>query len=81
MNYKTQSIVTVSILILLMLGIGLAVNNIDNKITGATVSEDCACSVDADCNDNNICTDDYCLYPDNCKASLCLNKPIENCNS
>lgn len=79
MHHKTQSIITVSILVLFMIAIGVLVNNMDSRITGATTAEDCDCSTDSDCGDSDPCTEDLCLYPDNCKASLCIHKSIENC--
>ena len=79
MHYKTQSMITISVLLLFMLAIGVMVNNVDNRITGAAVAEDCECSADSDCDDGNPCTEDFCLYADSCEASLCVHKPIENC--
>ena len=80
MHYKTQQAITISVLLLFMLSIGFMINNLDGSITGAVVAEDCECKADSGCIDNDACTEDICLYPDNCEASLCLHKPIENCN-
>ncbi len=79
MDYKIKSILTVGILIVFMVGTGIFINNLEGTITGAVVSPACDCVEDADCDDNNKCTIDICLYPEECEASLCINKEIENC--
>jgi hypothetical protein len=79
MDYKKKSIVTVAILVLFMVGTGVFINNLEGTITGSVVNPLCECSEDADCDDSNTCTEDVCLYADNCEAALCVNKEIENC--
>ena len=80
MDYKTKSVVTITVLILFMVVVGVFLNNLSGTITGATtVKAECECSSDSDCNDGDPCTEDYCLYADVCDASLCVNKDIENC--
>lgn len=77
MDYKIQSTITILVLVGIMVGIGLFVNNFNN-ITGAAAT--CQCSVDSDCDDNNACTEDICLYADECSAALCINKEIPDCS-
>jgi hypothetical protein len=79
MNYKTKSVLTVLVLAAFMVGTGIFINNLEGTITGAVIVPVCECSSDADCDDGNSCTEDICLYADDCEASLCINKEIENC--
>ncbi len=79
MDYKIKSIITVVVLVAFMVGTGVFINNLEGTITGAVVAPACECSSDSDCDDRNKCTEDICLYADNCEASLCVNNEIENC--
>jgi hypothetical protein len=79
MDHRTKSLITVSVLVFIMLAIAFFINNMQGQITGAVVQEECACASDADCTDNNQCTQDLCLYKDVCKAALCVHKPIDGC--
>ena len=79
MHYKTQSTITISILMVVMVIVGVLINMINGTITGATVYPVCKCSSDADCDDDNECTEDICLYADDCISSVCINKKIEGC--
>lgn len=79
MHYKTKSLLTIGILLGFMIAIAVFINNMEGRITGAVIKPACKCSSDSDCNDNNQCTEDTCLYPDVCTASICVNKKIENC--
>lgn len=79
MHYKTKSLLTIGALLGIMIVVAVAINNIEGTITGATIQPVCDCIEDSDCNDNNPCTEDICLYKDNCEAALCVNKEIENC--
>jgi hypothetical protein len=79
MDYKTKSILTVAVILTFMLAVAIFINNLEGSITGAVVKPACKCHSNSDCNDNNQCTEDICLYPDSCDASLCVNKKIENC--
>lgn len=79
MNYKTKSAVTIAVIGLFMVTVAVFINNLEGAITGAVVKPACECSEDADCDDGNSCTEDICLYPENCEASLCVSKQIENC--
>ncbi len=81
MDYKVKSAITIGVLVVFMLSIAVFINNLEGAITGAVVAPVCECSEDADCDDGDACTRDLCLYPDNCEASLCVNKRLENCNS
>ena len=80
MDYKIKSGLTIFLLVAFMVGTGIFINNLEGSITGAVVAPQCKCSVDLDCEDDNSCTEDVCLYGDDCVASLCVNKKIENCN-
>ncbi|MBR9691384.1 hypothetical protein GOV06_01235 [Candidatus Woesearchaeota archaeon] len=79
MDYKTKSVLTVTVLALFMIVTAVFINNLDGSITGATVKTMCNCDKDKDCDDGDACTEDICLYADNCEAALCVNKEIENC--
>ncbi len=80
MNYKIKSAITVSIIVAFMLGVGIMVNNLESEITGAAIAPVCECSEDADCDDNDPCTEDICLYPGSCEASTCVHTNIEDCD-
>ena len=79
MHYKTQSYLTIALLLGLMTIIAISVNNLEGGITGAVIQPICDCTENSECNDNNPCTEDFCLYQDTCEAALCVNKQIENC--
>ena len=79
MDYKLKSVITISVLALFMIGTAIFINNLEGSITGAVVKPACKCASNLDCGDNNPCTEDICLYPEDCEASLCVNKKIENC--
>ncbi|MBD3249213.1 hypothetical protein GF336_04150 [Candidatus Woesearchaeota archaeon] len=79
MNYKVKSAITVSVLIAFMLSVGIMINNFESEITGAAIAPVCECSEDADCDDDDRCTEDICLYPESCEASLCVHDKIESC--
>ena len=78
MNYKTQSLITIGVVLVIMVSVGIFIGSMDSKVTGA-VTKECECSSDFDCNDNNPCTEDICLYPETCNAAKCINKIKENC--
>ena len=73
MNYKTQSIITIGVVLVIMVSVGIFIGSMDSGPTGA-VTKDCECSNNLDCDDNNPYTEDICLYPETCKASKCINK-------
>jgi hypothetical protein len=77
MHHKTQSIVTIGIVLAIMFSVAILINSMEGP-TGAVV-KDCECQNNLECNDNNPCTEDLCLYPESCAASKCINKEIENC--
>lgn len=80
MHYKTQSILTIAAILGFMVVVAVLINSMQGQITGAaTADANCKCTSSADCNDSNPCTEDICLYPENCGASLCVNKNIEGC--
>ena len=79
MHYKTQSMITIGILVGIMLITAVAINNIEGTITGAVVTDNCDCKENIDCDDSNTCTEDICVYADTCEAALCVNRQIENC--
>ena len=74
MDYKVKSVITVAVLVAFMIGVGIFINNLEGAITGAVVGPACECDEDADCVDGNPATEDICLYPDDCAASLCVNQ-------
>lgn len=74
MHYKTQSAITIGALVAFMVLVGFFINQMDLDITGAVVAPVCECDEDADCDDSNPETEDICLYPETCTASLCINK-------
>lgn len=80
MDYKIKSVLTISVLLLFMITTAVFINNLEGTITGSVVQGSCACTSASDCNDDNVCTKDYCLYADNCAAALCVNQKIEGCN-
>ena len=73
MNYKIRSIITISVLVLFMVGVGVFINNIEGAVTGAVVTTACECDENSDCDDGDVSTEDICLYKDNCEASICVN--------
>ena len=75
MNYKIKSIITISLILVTMISVGL-ITNMDG-ITGTTVKK-YKCVENADCEDNNSCTEDICLYAGSLSAN-CVHKQIENC--
>ncbi|MEE9525760.1 MAG: hypothetical protein V3V78_04105 [Candidatus Woesearchaeota archaeon] len=79
MNYKTKSTITILALVAFMVGTGIFINNLEGTITGSVVVPTCECSEDADCDDSNSCTEDICLYPENCEAAICVNNQINDC--
>jgi len=74
MDYKTQSILTVSVLLVMMIVIGFSIGSIEQSITGASVSTACECIQDSDCNDNNASTQDKCVDKEDCMKAYCENK-------
>ncbi|MEA3430273.1 MAG: hypothetical protein U9R08_03295 [Nanoarchaeota archaeon] len=81
MHYKTKSLVTMLIFVVVMVGLAFTMNSFQNSsITGAAVSEcNIACRAPIDCNDGNKCTEDVCILPYDCN-SYCENTPIPDCS-
>jgi hypothetical protein len=79
MDYKVKSIITIVVLIGFMATVAIVINNLEGEITGAVVRPICKCIDNFDCNDNDPCTEDICLYADNCEAAVCVNNKIPNC--
>lgn len=79
MDYKIKSILTVVILVGFMAAVAVFINNLESEITGAIIKPVCKCTTNSDCDDNDPCTEDICLYADNCEAAICVNKLIPNC--
>ena len=69
---------TIGIIVAIMISVGQIIGSMDNDVTGHVTK--CECESDIECDDNNPCTEDICLYPESCAASNCINKIIENCN-
>jgi len=78
-KHTLKSALVIVIMVGLMIGIGYFVNNLNNTITGAVVGRQCRCAENLDCDDDNLCTEDVCLYKENCEASVCVNKEIFGC--
>ena len=70
MHYKTKSALTLAVLAAFMIGVSVFINNLEGAITGAAVGPACACGADVDCDDGNVCTEDICLYADDCAAAV-----------
>lgn len=79
MHYKTKSVLTIAVLVGFMVVVAVVINNIEGRITGAAIKPICECSANADCDDGDTCTEDICLYQDDCAASTCVHKSIEGC--
>lgn len=79
MDYKVKSIITISVVVLFMIFIAVMINNLNGEITGAAIGAQCKCAQDSDCNDNNQCTKDVCLYPEKCSTASCAHEVIEGC--
>ncbi len=79
MDYKTKSIAKVIVLIGFMSIIAVFINDLDLNITGSVVRTQCKCADDIECNDNNLCTEDICLYKESCGAAVCVNTKIPSC--
>ena len=73
MHYKTQSILTISIVVVFMIVISLSMGGIDEKITGAAIKS-CECYENSDCNDDNPNTTDICIDKESCEKSYCVNE-------
>lgn len=78
-KHNIKSALVIAIMLVLMIGLGYFVNNLNGTITGAVVGKQCRCAENIDCDDNNLCTEDMCLYKEDCEAAVCVNKEILNC--
>ncbi|MBW2977427.1 hypothetical protein KY331_01135 [Candidatus Woesearchaeota archaeon] len=78
-TYKLKSAALILVILVFMVGVGYFVNDLHGTVTGAVVGPVCKCIEDSDCNDNNPCTEDICLYKDTCEAAICINRDIPNC--
>lgn len=79
MHYKTQSIITISVVLGIMVCVAVLINSVNPGMTGA-VTKDCECASSVDCDDGNACTEDICIYADSCASAKCINKIIEGCS-
>jgi len=59
--------------------VAVVINNLEGEVTGAVIKPQCKCMDDSDCNDNNPCTEDTCLYADYCEAAVCVNTQKSDC--
>jgi len=78
-SHTLKSAITISLVIIVMISVGYFINRLNSTATGATVAPICKCIEDNDCNDNNPCTEDFCLYKETCEAAICVNKEISDC--
>ena len=74
MHHKTQSIITVSALLLIMGIIGFSIGSLEESITGSSVAPACKCIEDSDCNDNNPNTEDICVNKEDCQKAYCIHR-------
>jgi len=75
---KLTSIFISVVLGLLLLAVLL--NGLKNVVTtgGVVIGCDISCSNNADCDDENNCTDDVCMYPKSCE-SICYHSLLDSC--
>ena len=78
MHYKTKSIITITVVLAIMLGVAVLINSMNPNIT-SSVAKGCECKSDIECDDGNSCTEDICIYADSCASAKCLHKVIEGC--
>ncbi|RLE43654.1 hypothetical protein DRJ19_02315 [Candidatus Woesearchaeota archaeon] len=80
MSRKTKiiTVTIISLVVFLMLFTAYLVAKFGGFITGGT-SISCGCTSDESCDDNDPCTEDICLYPENCYASRCIHIEKEEC--
>ena len=76
---KIMTIAIISVLVFLMVITSYFITKFGGGLTGAIQSEHCECVSDESCNDNDPCTEDICLYPENCLASKCIHIEKEEC--
>jgi hypothetical protein len=76
MDYKVKSALTIGVLLSLMLVTAVFINNLEGSITGAVVEPACECAADAECDDGDSCTEDICLYKEDCLSAICVNNNI-----
>ncbi|MBW3003857.1 hypothetical protein KY328_02510 [Candidatus Woesearchaeota archaeon] len=82
MHYKTKSLVTIIVAVVIMVGLGFTLNSFRNsQVTGAAVADEChiACRAPIDCFDGDKCTEDVCVLPYDCN-SYCENPRIPGCS-
>ena len=56
-------------------------SKLEGVTTGSTVLNcEVSCSSNIDCDDENECTKDNCMYPNSCE-SICYHSLIDNCRN
>lgn len=78
-TYKIKSTALIVLILAFMVGVGYFINDLHNTITASVIGPQCKCVEDSDCDDNNQCTEDICLYKETCEAAVCINRLIEDC--
>jgi len=76
---KIRTIAIISALVCLMVITAYFTTKFGGDLTGAISSKNCECISNESCDDNDPCTEDICLYPENCLASKCIHIEKEEC--
>ena len=63
MHYKTQSMITIGILVGIMVFIGIGINNLEGSITGAVIAPACDCNDNSDCGVDGYIGNPFCNGP------------------
>ena len=79
MDFHIKSVITIVVLVGFMALVAIVINNLESEVTGAVIKPVCKCAEDSDCDDKDFCTEDICLYSENCEAAVCVNNRIPNC--
>lgn len=80
MHYKTKSIISISVMLLVMILVGYTLASVKQpSVTGLSVA-DCKieCRSNTDCFDGDSCTTDVCTSPFDCN-SKCIKTKITSC--
>lgn len=78
MKHKLMTFLSTIIVVFLMILAAYFTTKFGGHITGA-IPKKCGCTSNDSCNDNDPCTEDICLYPEDCAASRCIHVEKEEC--
>ncbi len=71
--------IVVTVLISIIIFVSLLSILKDAMTTGmSVVGCEISCSDNADCDDENSCTNDVCMYPNSCEA-MCVHSLVDSC--